>query len=104
MKKKVVSCLKSAKQTKRETPQEAINIQQLDTQSPSPFIQQKTPTTVEHVKPITVPGIDILLRASLFTVMACHRLGKGLMQKTNPIMRAAFAITSYIYSKSIIFS
>ena len=74
--------------------QEAINIQQLDTQSPKPFIWQKTPTTVEQVKPITVPGTDILLRASLLTVTAFHRLGRGLMQNTNPIMRAAFAIKS----------
>ena len=78
-----------------------MNIQQLETQSPSPFIEQKTPTTVEHVKPITVPGIDILLRASLFTVTACHRLGNGLIQKTNPIIRAALAIISYITSNSI---
>ena len=56
---------------------------------------------MEHVKPITVPGIDILLRASLLTVTACHRLGNGLMQKTNPMIRAALAITSYITSSSI---
>jgi hypothetical protein len=41
-----------------------------------------------------VPGIDMLFRTSLFTVIACHRLGKGLTQKIRPIIKAAFAIIS----------